>query len=48
MINMAHAFYVPTDTHSEYLIFIALPRQQWLRERATIISYMFIVSLNNL
>jgi hypothetical protein len=24
-----------TDTHSEYVMFIAFPRQQWLRERAT-------------
>jgi hypothetical protein len=23
-----------TDTHSEYVIFIAFPQQQWLRERA--------------
>jgi hypothetical protein len=26
-----------TDTHSEYLIRIAFPRQQWLRERASIL-----------
>ena len=25
-----------TDTHSEYAILIAFPRQQWLRERASI------------
>jgi hypothetical protein len=24
------------DTHSEYVIFIAYPRQQWLRERAPV------------
>jgi hypothetical protein len=24
-----------TDTHSEYVIVIAFPRQQWLRERAS-------------
>jgi hypothetical protein len=24
-----------TDTHSEYVIRIAVPRQQWLRERAS-------------
>ena len=23
-----------TDTHSQYVILIALPQQQWLRERA--------------
>jgi hypothetical protein len=26
-----------TDTHSEYVILIALPRQQWLRERASML-----------
>jgi hypothetical protein len=26
-----------TDTHSEYVILIAFARQQWLRERASII-----------
>jgi hypothetical protein len=26
-----------TDTHSEYVIFIAFPRQQWLRERSSIL-----------
>jgi hypothetical protein len=25
-----------TDTHSEYVILIAFPRQQWLRERASV------------
>jgi hypothetical protein len=29
-----------TDTHSEYAIRIAFPRQQWLRERASILCYM--------
>jgi hypothetical protein len=28
-----------TDTHSEYVILIAFPRQQWLRERATMLRY---------
>jgi hypothetical protein len=28
-----------TDTHSEYVILIACPRQQWLRERATMLRY---------
>jgi hypothetical protein len=26
-----------TDTHSDYVIFIASPRQQWLRERASVL-----------
>jgi hypothetical protein len=25
-----------TDTHSEYVILIAFPRQQWLHERASV------------
>jgi hypothetical protein len=30
-----------TDTHSEYVILIAFPRQQWLRERASLLrSYV--------
>jgi hypothetical protein len=37
-----------TDTHSEYLILIAFPRQQWLRERVSMLPYMYIVSLVNL
>ena len=30
------------DTHSEYVIHVAFPRQQWLRERASIVSYHII------
>jgi hypothetical protein len=26
-----------TDTHSEYVILIAFPREQWLRERASML-----------
>jgi hypothetical protein len=32
-----------TDTHSEYVIHIALSRQQWLRERASMLPYRYIV-----
>ena len=28
-----------TDTHSEYVILIAFARQQWLRERASMLRY---------
>jgi hypothetical protein len=28
-----------TDTRSEYVIFIAFPQQQWLRERASMLRY---------
>jgi hypothetical protein len=34
-----------TDTHSEYVILIAFPRQQWLRERASmLLSYVYRLS----
>jgi hypothetical protein len=34
-----------TDTHSEYVILIAYPQQQWLRERASILhSYVHCLS----
>jgi hypothetical protein len=28
-----------TDTHSEYVIIIAFPRQQWLRERTSMLCH---------
>jgi hypothetical protein len=31
-----------TDTHSEYVILIAFPLQQWLRERASMLRYPYI------
>jgi len=31
-----------TDTHSEYATVIAFPRQQWLRERASVLRYTYI------
>ena len=34
-----------TDTLSEYVIFIAFPRQQWLRERASVLRYTYIAAL---
>jgi len=30
------------NTHSEYVILIAFPRQQWLHERASMLRYMYI------
>ena len=38
--RMRNACWIPkaTDTHSEYVILIAFPRQQWLRERALSIT----------
>jgi hypothetical protein len=35
-----------TDTHSEYAILIAFPRQQWLRERASMLRYTYISTEN--
>ena len=32
-----------TDTHSEYVILITFPGQQWLRERAGMFLYTYIV-----
>jgi hypothetical protein len=34
-----------TDTHSEYVLFIAFPRQQWLRERASVLRYTYTAFL---
>jgi hypothetical protein len=34
-----------TDTHSQYVIFIALPLQQWIRERALILRYAYLACL---
>jgi hypothetical protein len=33
------------NTHSEYVIVTAFSRQQWLRERASILRYTYIASL---
>jgi hypothetical protein len=30
-----------TDTQSEYVILIAFPQQQWLRERSSILRYKY-------
>ena len=35
-------------THSEYVILIAFPHQQWLRERAPILRYTYIACLVNI
>ena len=32
-------------THSQYAILIAFPREQWLRERASMLRYTFIACL---
>ena len=43
--RMRTACWIPkaADTHSEYVILFAFPRQKWLHERATILLYTNIV-----
>jgi len=45
--NMGIACWIPdiTGTHSEYVILMALPLQQWLHERASMLRYKYIVCL---
>jgi hypothetical protein len=43
--NTAHALCVSLLARSEYVIIIALPRQWWLRERASILRYTYISCL---
>ena len=33
-----------TNTHSEYVILIAFPQQQWLQESASVLLYTYIAS----
>ena len=44
---MSIAYWIPraTDTQSEYVIFIALPLQQWLYELTPILRYTYIACL---
>jgi hypothetical protein len=37
-----------TDTYSGYFILIAFPRQQWLRERASVLPYTYIACIVSL
>jgi len=41
--RMSIAYWEPkaTNTHSDYVLFIAFPRQQWLGERASILRYTY-------
>jgi len=49
--NTADAFSMPanygknTDTHSEYVILIACPLQQWLNQRTLVLRCMYFASL---
>jgi len=44
---MRFACWIATGTHSEYVIHIAVPLQQWLHERASIVRYTYIGWLAN-
>jgi hypothetical protein len=45
--RMRIASWIPkaTDTHSEYVILIAFPLQQWLHERASVLRYTQVACL---
>ena len=45
--RMRIATWIPkaTNTHSEYVMLIALPLQQWLHEHVSMLRYKCIVSL---
>jgi len=45
--RMRIAFWIikATNTHSQYVILIAFPLQQWLHERASMLRYMYIACL---
>jgi len=44
-LHIACCVSMATDIRSAYVILRALPRQQWLRERASILRYTYIASL---
>ena len=46
--RMCIACWIPkaTNTHSEYVILIAFPLQQWLHERVSVLRYTYIVCLD--
>jgi hypothetical protein len=45
--RMRIACWIPkaTNTHSEYVILIVVPLQQWLHERASMLRYTYIACL---
>jgi hypothetical protein len=47
MWRMRIACWIPksTNTHSEYVVLIALPMQPWLNERASKLRYTYIACL---
>ena len=47
--RLSIACWIPksTNTHSEFVTLIAFPLQQWLHERASVLSYTHITCLVN-
>jgi len=45
--HMRIACWIPksTNTHSQYVILIAFPLQQWLQERASVLRYTYMACL---
>jgi len=44
-MRIAYWIHKATNTHSEYVIRIAFPLQQWLQERASVLRYTYIACL---
>ena len=42
--SITKATHTHTHSHTEHVILIAFPRQQWLRERASMLRYTYIAS----
>ena len=45
LMHIACCIQNSTHTHLEYVIIIALPQQQWLHERASVLHYTYIACL---
>ena len=45
--RMRCACWIPnaTNTHSEYVLLLVFPLQQWLHERASVLGYTYIARL---
>jgi hypothetical protein len=45
--RMRFAFWITkaTDTHSQYIILIVFPQQQWLRDRSSLLRYLYVACL---
>jgi hypothetical protein len=44
-MRIAYWITMATNSHSEYVILIAFPRQQWLRERNSVLRNTYIAYL---